>query len=1148
MSDHAAEVTQRLENTWTNWWTFSMWTGLVTVAATSLGTLAFFSLADALLHLSQPVLGVLFVAWAALTVTSIGMLFHRLLRFQRSLSATARRVELEFPEVGSHLINLVQLAHADGEGSAPASDPFRKAAVAQAAEAVAEIPFDRAAEKLSRWRRFLLCMQTPRDLTEASLALAAVLVFALVVGNTVRGWSNSTRRLMSPWSFVPATGSVKILKVTPGDTEVLVGSSLEIAAEIDNPKQSKYSATLYLRPDKGPETTVPMNADKQGRTFVAALPQVVGPLKYRVEVGDSQSERYKVDVYQRPSVTAVEVAYEYPAYLGKANVTVKQREADLEAPPMTKATLRVQSSTPIARGYLTVGTMKVPGQVEKDGQTLATELLISESTTFTINLLTEGEHADPEPRVNRIHVVADDPPTVQLVEPGPESTAASGATVPIVVRAADDNGLGQVRIEAVLGETDAADKAPEVVKTWTSFPDPNGATLTHPLVLTPSSYKAGGVVRVRAAARDRRDVQIGATHLAPQETVTPWHKIRLIAPETKTSSDLARLDDLRAEIAKIFQDQIQARVLTSGVPKAGSTDAAKKGSADVRDRQGTIQKASVKLVEKVGRTEDDERLTIKNVLNKLTFGDMLEAIRQAEALTQAAHVEDLPKPTSTLTATQDRIIDVLRRLLNEVRKDTAEKLAEMKKRADTQLPPDVQSKLRELKDKLDAFLKEQKKVIEATQDLAKKPVEDFTDKDEKALKALAAAEDDWSKFMADKHSDLSKLPEQDFSNPSLLEEMIAVQTELKMAKDALTKKTADIAVPLEQLGAEMAKEMTTNIEKWLPDTPDREKWSQEEPLTDDMKEAPMAELPKELEDIVGDLMEEEEDLFDEMEDATSSWADSLDKGAGWDAMDGPISNNSARGVTGNRLPNTSEIAGRSGEGRSGKSSGEFVGDEAVGKGGRKTPSRLTPDAFVKGQVKDTSKDPVGGATGGGKQSGVGGAGLQGPVPDRPEKTMARLATKQAELRNKAEGIDLKFKVLKYHHADLKALIGQMAGVENDLRGGLYKNALRRREVLVQSLDRVKMAAKGEYLIRKDATSNLPTDIQKEILGSMQEPNPAGWEELNRKYFERLGSGPSTTPGPARPAGEPGKITPAPEAARPAAAQATPDKPTPPAGQ
>ena len=308
-----------------------------------------------------------------------------------------------------------------------------------------------------------------------------------------------------------------------------------------------------------------------------------------------------------------------------------------------------------------------------------------------------------------------------------------------------------------------------------------------------------------------------------------------------------------------------------------------------------MQKATTAVIESIGSTDEPDRLTIKRVVSKLALGEMVQAVRQAEALEHVRAVTELAKPTTELTTTQDRIVDVLRRLLNEIRKESADLLAEMKKRPDTELPSDVKDKLRDLKDKLEEFLKQQKKVIEATENLAKKPVEDFTEKEKQLLKDLAANEDEWSKFMADKHTDLSKLPEQDFANPSLLKELVEVQTELKMAKDALTKKTADIAVPLEQLGAEMAKEMTTNIEKWLPDTPDREKWSQEEPLTDDMKEAPMAELPKEMEDIVGKLMEDEEDLFDEMEDASSSWADSLDKGAGWDAMDGPISNNSARG-------------------------------------------------------------------------------------------------------------------------------------------------------------------------------------------------------------------------------------------------------------
>ncbi len=68
----------------------------------------------------------------------------------------------------------------------------------------------------------------------------------------------------------------------------------------------------------------------------------------------------------------------------------------------------------------------------------------------------------------------------------------------------------------------------------------------------------------------------------------------------------------------------------------------------------------------------------------------------------------------------------------------------------------------------------------------------------------------------------------------------------------------------------------------------------------------------------------------------------------------------AQGVTGNQLPNTSEIGGGSGEGRTGKSTGEYVEDKAVGKGGRRTPTRLTPEPFQKGQVSDSSGEPGGG--------------------------------------------------------------------------------------------------------------------------------------------------------------------------------------------
>jgi hypothetical protein len=81
----------------------------------------------------------------------------------------------------------------------------------------------------------------------------------------------------------------------------------------------------------------------------------------------------------------------------------------------------------------------------------------------------------------------------------------------------------------------------------------------------------------------------------------------------------------------------------------------------------------------------------------------------------------------------------------------------------------------------------------------------------------------------------------------------------------------------------------------------------------------------------------------------------------------------------------------------------------------------------------------------------------------------------------------------------------MTQVERDLKAGRYQNALHERKVLLNGLGNVKQYLQGDFEVRKDTTTNLPTDIQKKILGSMQDPSPAGWEELNRRYFERLSS-------------------------------------------
>lgn len=1125
MSPAAENVLQRLDNTRQKWWLFTLLSTAVLATAVSFAVLLVFMLTDALVKFSQTWLAVLFAVWLGVTVTLVAIVVRRLVRNNRSLEATARRIEAELPELGSDLINLVQLSKGEKNGD----DAFCEAAIQQAAARVRGLRFDEAARRESRWKRLVYCMQTPRDLAESLAALALVVLVALVCSLLVPNWGSAATRLMKPWEFVPSVGKVNI-QVSPGNTEVLIGSNVEIVGRVINADGTPYAGTLFIRPEGGEETALELAPDEKYATWRATLPSITEPLHYRLEIGDSQTEIFSIQVRQKPTIKQVEVTYTYPEYTRLPPHHASKVDADLDAPQGTVAELRIEPSTPIASGHVDLEGQRYIGRVEEGGTRLVVELPMLKDGTFTIQMANTGGHTDPNPRVNRLRVTPDKPPTVEIVKQSRQETVAPGATIPVRIRAADDYGLGRIRLEMKIKKEGDPEAKPEaaagtdsagivVVRTWPDLGD-REAAVSHQLELPADKAPPGSVVLLRAVATDQRQFDKFGMTLTPQEAATPWLPVRVVDPDAKAQAALEQAESLRTAIFKILEKQIRARLAASTILQRQAVPERARQSAEVRTAQVEIQKAASAVVQSVTEAHSEDRRQIKRAMNRLAFGEMLEAVRICDELGRQASPEGFQGPVAQLLATQDKIIDELRKILDVARQAQTEALAEMKKRPGGDLPDDTRKKLEDARRKMEEFLKAQKKIIEASENLAKKPVEDFSEEEEQLLKQLAAAEDDWARFMKELASDLSKLPEQDFANSSVAKELVEIQTEIKMAQDALLKKSADIAVPLEQLGYEMAEEITTNLEKWLPDTPDREKWSQEEALADDSKEAPMAELPGELEDLIGDLMEDEEDLFDEMEDVSSSAADSLDKGAGWDVADGPISNMSAKGATGNRLPNTSEIGGRAGEGRQGKSSGEFVSDEAVGKGGRRTPSRLTPDPIMKGQIKDHSKEPTGGATGGGKESGQGGEGLEGPAPNAPgPRDLARLAGKQASLRNKAEGIDAQFQVLNFHHQDLKKLIELMAQVEADLRAGNYQNALRQRKVLAERANNVREYLRGEFQVRQDASVNLPAEIQKEMLGAMHDPSPPGWEEMNRQYFQRLatsGAAAPTAP-PAQPA-------------------------------
>lgn len=1091
-------VLKRIDDLAEHWSFYSILTGGVIAGWVTVAALMLIVALDMAFAFESAGRLLLVIAWGAVSIAAFLLLMVRPLRAMRTRAAMARRLEGIFPQLGSSLINSVQLTSERQTGS-PA---LRILALRQADLSAEKVALNTAPRRLTWRQRYRRHMHTPRDLLLALTICGLLAAVGGVCHLMFPAWPNAVYRLFHPTQFIPALGSARIVSVEPGDEELFSGSPLTIAAVLENPSAKQFDGELVIVADDNSERRLGLVPSEHNDRYAITLPKVTDPFTYRLEVGGTQTEHHRISIFDRPAVESLSASYRYPVYLARAEETAELPDGTITVPQYTVVNLSIHTRDVVDSAVVDIGGTEHPASPSPTEPLVRLSFVATESSIYTIHLTDAHGYTNSDPLPHRLVVTPDAPPRVTVTRPGPEITAAAGETLSVALAAGDDHGLSRVEFRTRL-ETDAPDSE-RTAQTWTSFRNPQQARLTWSWTL-PDQLPEGTVVLFRAMAQDNRNASNGSETVAPQTVFSEVHRVRIVDREQHLAGRLQSLEAFRQELMRIYRQQTEARVAAVPLTVVQTLDdQPRQTAANLLTDQTDIREDTSTLAASIS-PEQSAVLPYQTTLKNLAEGRMQDAVDLAAGLPDSEVVEDWLHESAELINVQDDILEVLERLLEIARAETSRTIAQMENRPGGDLPNDVPGQLENLAERLQEFLDQQRRVIEASQDLAKKPVEDFTEEEQQLLSELAATEDDWSRFMNEAHSDFSKLPEQDFSNPSMLEELIEIATEIKMAEGALTQKTVEIAVPLEQLGAEMAEELTTHLEKWLPDTPDREQWSQEEPLTDEMREAPMAELPNELEDLVGELMEDEEDLFSEMEDVSSSWADSIDKGAGWDAMDGPISNMSAQGVTGNRLPNESEIGGRSGEGRQGRSSGEFVGDSAVGKGGRRTPSRLSPDPFEAGQVQDTSRDPVGGATGGGKESGQGGEGLEGPVPPPMMRELVRLADKQATLRNQAETIRLQFQIVNVNSDSLEELIQRMQLVEHQLRDGHFRSALRRRDVTLDTIDDARNQA-ADAAVRVDSSASVPEEIRKEILGGMEEPSPDGWEELNRSYFERLATG------------------------------------------
>ncbi len=1039
---------------------------------------------------------------------------HDLIWKKPAYGQIARWVELESGEreipLNNGLINAVLLAVEMQElRNTPATGPLADPRHMLIPQVLREINSELSTHNLGDvvpWKR-----QRGPWMKVGAVMLVATLLFLIFPGSLAHGLAV----LAAPGKFIPRQGIARIIDIGPGTETVLAGSPIEFSVKVAVPKDQLLPATLHLHLKSGQTRTLSMVVCvRNNRSYRYLLASAAENLRYMISVGGTQSQWFHITVLPKVALAAYQITVTPPAYTHPAKpnsvttLTDQNISADsgsLSVPLGSKVQLTATLNHALigATALLETSHGKVLSTQSTDGRNFSITLIPQKPMKYDwlINDAS-GKSLQRFPAQSngggghfRLGIIADQPPVVHVLVPHHNVFATLGTKLPIEVRATDDYGLTMVRLRLGINKHNMT-----TIRRWQIPNAENGlpATSTSIKMLLPipaARYKTGQVLHYQFTATDNRNISFGQTQLGPQTAAGNMYKIRIQTMAT-VSPNRGLWERLERRIRRMIAVQQGLIVRANGLTGILSVPQARQIAMVVHTGQSDLEKTMSHTAAHFPFAASMAK--IQSALTVLARTDALVATTRADDLCHISDSVAVGFVAKKLHRRQLNVLNGLRAMLALAGTHTQPVDAVVSHQG-SNIPNRQREMWKQLALAMKKLEKQQKAVINTTTKLAQKPIAQYDANDKKMLKEAKATEDKWSKFLNQALVNTSNLTEQDQANASLKDDIAQMKIDMAMAKNALKIKAIKIATPLEQEGLENAKKLTSHIEQWLMQTPDTMKWEMEEPVT--QNDVPAPPLPSQLTDMVGKLLEHEEDMTNNMESLGSKWNDSMNKGVGWGAMDGPISDMSAQGVTGNQMPKNDEIQGRSGAGREGRASGEMVGATDTRKSGRRTPTRLTGDQFDSGQVKDTSGRPPGGATGGGKMAGYSGEGLEGPAPLGMQKDIKRMAGLQAQLLNQTDRLRLTMRAAGFNNFKLIESAVLMQDAQKAMKAYRYKTALLYQKMAVQSLATAKLLTGAQARLVTDNTQS--QKLKRKVSDSMIGTLPSGYRNPVKAYFEKL---------------------------------------------
>jgi hypothetical protein len=1044
----------------------------------------------------------------------------------QSLAHAALTLERLFEIPENLLINALCF---EGRHFHAAEKPFARETVKAA---LAQMP---AADLGELWER--------RRIARWAIPIAIILllwsIYALAFG---RQAANALARYLSPLSDTPPAGSL-ILEVTPDhDVTLSEGDDLNVVVRIGGRVEILRSYPQIIWRDDGTpidpeqrtgEKTTMRAASGASREFNHTFAKVNRSFEFRVFAGDTYSSNIKVTVNRIPRIAESHFRVTPPPYTGLDAIDSMGPPEPLSGLPDSPAlvTIRLDKKAERLRWKTADETVEFE-QVEGQWQA---KTRLRKPGTYEIDVRASEACKDVTIASGSIFLRQDAPPQVEFDTESNRLLVDPGQRLQLPIRAADDLGIRQ--LEVTLRQSQADSNSVSLQKWTYEGPPGKKGPLIETLLLTIDSkrFQPGNSYILEASGRD----------FCPQGNTGRSQPLTI---QVKALNELTVSSDAPAAGAFDALDKaIQAQqtalgatrnlvanlddVIVSTRKASENAQALGRHRDELAKRQGRVGECMTEawnasteprpsFVQKLVALRDGEH---KQAMEKITgVGGIVKGEALGDggpgrtshpqaALEGATRLEpaSVNRSLASVERLQAYILDQLIALKGAFARENqtqTEKAAEEVLGKPEDLEPDPKEALEAFKNELKSFAEEQKRIMHDRQMITDLPPEDLSDEQKDRLEALALDQSKLAEILSSAVNDFTNLDLQDFGDNTMVEKTKSVFEKAKeldkTAEEAAEMRQArQDAYRLETEAVEMAEKLMINCEATMGFY-DNIQFVAEVP-EDEQLVAPLADLPSELEDLVGDLVTSEQEMRPEVEDI-GSYLNSLDHTAG-PIADGTISSTSAKGKTGDQRPEDNVIQGRSGAGRSGMADGQLV--ESVAKAlpdneyGLRERTSKTP--LESGQVKDEDTKAQTGGTGLGKTTdGTTMFGVGGRLPAKVLDMMQTTTARQLEIRRSAQEIVPKLKSHNLPTAELEQSVTAMKAVEEALskRDGVgirsaYTSA-------VDSLSRSRSAIGKHVVVQRTQDAALARRLEE--MQSQGSAHPfKGYEQIISAYFEAL---------------------------------------------